>query len=187
MATNADLLAAELFLSPCVLRRIEGSVKRLCRKFGLSRADGDDLQQDFCVAILQSRQVYDQDKCLLHRFVLMVINRRYKHHVRRLIRIREGLGNTIDSVGFDDVEPGLDLLIVDPVGENPHRSVDLRDELDHAMRGRPDFEKRVCDLLMAGHSPFGASRELNVAPSTVTRAMKRIASHLAMRDGFSDF
>jgi DNA-directed RNA polymerase specialized sigma24 family protein len=187
MATNADLPAAELFLSPRVLRRIEGSVKRLRRKFGLSRADGDDLQQDFCVAILQARQLYDPDKCLMHRFVLMVINRRYKYHVRRLIRIRQGLGNTIDTVGFDDVELGFDLLIVDPASEGPHRRVDLRDDLDHAMRGRPDFEHRICDLLMAGHSPVSASRELNVAPSTVTRTLKRMATHLAKRDGFSDF
>jgi len=187
MATKADLPASELFLTPQVLRRIEGSARRLRRKFGLSRADGDDLQQDFCIAILQARQVYDPDKCLLHRFVLMVINRRYKHHVRRLIRIREGFGNTLDTVGFDDVESGLDVLIVDPVGENPHRSVDLRDELDHAMRGRSDFEHQLCELLKAGHSPFSASRELNVAPSTVTRAMKRIACHLAKREGFSEF
>lgn len=187
MAAKADLPASDLFFTPQVLRRIDGSVTRLRRKFGLSRADGDDLRQDLCVAILQARQVYDPEKCLLHRYVRMVINRRYKHHVRRLMRIREGLGNTIDVVGFDDVEPGLDLLIVDPVGENPHRSVDLSDALDHVLRDLPDLEQQICNLLIAGHTPSSASRQLGVAPSTVTRAMKRIARHLAASECFSDF
>ena len=187
MAARADLPTSELFLSPLVLRRIKGSVIRLCRKFALSRADGEDLQQDFCVTILQARQRYDPQQCLLHRFVLMVFNRRYKHHVRRLLRIRDGFGNTIDAVGFDDIESGLDLLVVDPSGEQPHRLIELRDALEHARRDLPHLEQCICDLLMAGQSPFSASKQLKIAPSTVTRAMKRIARHFTAKGCFSDF
>lgn len=187
MATTADLPAAELFLSPRVMRRIEGSVTRLRRKFGLNHADGEDLQQDFYITILQARQLYDPEKCLLHRFVLMVINRRYKHHVRRLMHLRESIGNPRDAMGFDDVEPGLDLLIIDPVGENPLRRIEQRDAIEHALRDQPEFERRICELLMEGHTPLAISEHLKVAPSTVTRAMERIARVLAESDCFSGF
>jgi len=169
------------------MHRIDCSVKRMRRKFALSRADGDDLRQDFCVAILQARQLYDPDKCILKRFVAMVINRRYKHHVRRQMRLREGLGNTLNTVGFDDVEPGFDLLVLDPVGENLHRRVDQRDALDHALRDLSEFELSICDLLLAGHTSRSASRELKVAPSTVIRAMQRIAVRLTESKDFSNF
>ena len=187
MATRADLPASERFLTPLVLRRIKGSVIRLRRKFALSRADGEDLRQDFCIAILQARQRYDPKQCLLHRFVLMVLNRRYKHHVRRLIRIRDGFGNTIDALGFDDIKSGLDLLVLDLAGKHPHRLIELRDELEYARRDLPGPEQRICDLLMAGHSPFSASKQLKIAPSTVTRSMKRIARHFTAKGCFSDF
>ncbi len=181
MATTTDLPAADLFLSPAVMRRIHGSAKRLCRKFALCQADRDDLRQDFHLTVLQARQNYDAEKCPIDRFVLMVINRRYKHHVRRLMQLREGRGSTLDTIGFDDMESGIELHVVDPLGESSLKQVELRHDLAIAFDDMSIIEVRICELLIAGHSPYSASKELGVAASTVTRAMERIAQHLEAR------
>lgn len=178
MVTKTDLPAVDQFLTSAVMQRINGCARRLCRKFALSRADCDDLRQDFQLVVLQARQGYDPEKCVINRFVLMVINRRYKHRVRQLMQLRNGRGNTPDAVAFDDIEPDLELLIIDPQGESSLKRVELQHDLAVASKDMTPLELRICDLLMSGHSPAEAARELGVARSTVTRAMARVRQHL---------
>lgn len=179
MVTKSDLPAVDLFLTPAVTQRIDGCAKRLCRKFALCGADGDDLRQDFRLVVLQARRGYDPAKCPIDRFVLMVINRRYKHHVRQLMQLRNGRGNTPDAVGFDDVKPDLEMLLVDPQGESPQKRFELQHDIAIACRPLSRLERQICGLLMSGHSPAEAARELGVARSTVTRAMGRVRRHFA--------
>lgn len=179
MSTAVTVPAAEEFLTSTMKRRIHFRVARLGRKFALPKEEREDLRQDFYLTLLTVRQRYDAEKCPLHRFLLMVINRRYKHHVRRLYRLSHHLGRTPNPIAFDDVEPDFEYLIVDPKQEGFLRQAEIRHDLELAFKPMTDIERKVCELLMSGHSPTEASRVLDVAPSTVTRAMERIRRHLS--------
>ena len=93
------------FLNDVTQRRIHYRVARLGRKFALSREDLEDLQQDFRMAILSARTQYDPAKCPLERFVKMVLNRRYKYHVRQQCQLSHHRGRTPNTIALDEVDP----------------------------------------------------------------------------------
>jgi DNA-directed RNA polymerase specialized sigma24 family protein len=179
MATSHTVPAVAEFLDDATQRRIHYRVARLGHKFALSREDREDLRQDFRMALLSAQAQYAPDKCPLDRFVSMVLNRRYKYHVRQLCQLSHHRGRTPNAMALDDVDPDVDCLIPDPRQEAALAQVELRHDLRHAFKGMTDIERGVCALLMSGHTPTEASRMLGVVPSTVTRAMDRIRGHLS--------
>jgi RNA polymerase sigma factor (sigma-70 family) len=167
------------FLDDVTQRRIRYRVARLGRRFVLSRADKEDLQQDFRLAVLSARAQYDPAKCPLDRFVKMVLNRRYKHHVRQQSHLSQGRSRSPDSVSLDALSRDVECMIPDPRQEADLARVELRHDLDHAFGKMTDIERGVCALLMSGHTQSEAARILGVVPSSVTRAMDRVRKHLA--------
>jgi len=178
MASSTSIPTAAEFLNDVTERRISYRVTRLGRKFALSREDREDLRQDFRLAVLSARPQYDPPRCPLDRFVKMVLNRRYKHHVRQQCQLSHHRGRTLDVMGLDDVDPDLHEWLPDPRQEADLARVDLRHDLGHAFEGMSDIERGVCALLMSGHTKSEAARVLGVAPSSVKRAMQRVRKHL---------
>lgn len=167
------------FLNDATQRRIHYRVARLGRKFALSREDQEDLRQDFRMAILSARVQYDPARCPLDRFVGMVLNRRYKYHVRQQCQLSHHRGRTPNTIALDDVDPDIECLLPDPRLEADLARVELRHDLEYAFGRMTDIERGVCALLMSGHTKSEAARMLGVVPSSVTRAMERIRKHLS--------
>ncbi len=188
MATCVPRISFDKFLTPQVKKRINCSVKRLGRKFAMNHADCQDLRQDFLLAMVTAHKIYDPSKCVVSRFVAMVINRRYKWHVRRQMNMREGIGKLLDIVGFDDVAPNLAEHIVDRRTEgNPQKQLEMREEIDTVLHLLTPLERQICQLLLEGHNPYSISKHLGVAPSTVTRALKRIRTNPTVIERLGDF
>lgn len=179
MASPNTVSAASEFLNDVTQRRIRYRVTRLGRKFALSWEDEEDLQQDFRMAVLSARTQYDPAKCPLDRFVKMVLNRRYKHHVRQQCQLSHHRGRTPNAMALEEVAPDIECLIPDPRQEADLARVELRHDLGHAFSKMTDIERGVCALLMSGHSKTEAARMLGVVASSVTRAMKRVRKHLS--------
>ena len=179
MASSTSIPTAAEFLNDVTERRISYRVTRLGRKFALSREDREDLRQDFRLAVLSARPQYEPARCPLDRFVGMVLNRRYKYHVRQQCQLSHHRGRTPNTMALDDVDPDIECLLPDPRLEADLARVELRHDLDHAFSGMTDIERGVCALLMSGHTQSEAARILGVVPSSVTRAMDRIRKHLS--------
>jgi len=179
MASPTSTLAVSEFLNDVTERRIRFRVTRLGRKFALSREDREDLRQDFRTAIISAMRRYDPAKCPLERFVKMVLNRRYKYHVRQECQLSHHRGRTPNAMSLEELSPEVKCLIPDPRLEAALNNVAIRHDLEHAFRGMTDIERGVCALLMSGHTQSEAAKILGVVPSSVTRAMERIRKHLA--------
>jgi len=179
MASPTSTPTAAEFLDEVTERRIRYRVARLGRKFALSREDQKDLRQDFRMAVLSARTQYEPARCPLDRFVKMVLNRRYKHHVRQQCQLSHKRGRTPDAMALEELSPEIKCLIPDPRLEAELARVELRHDLDHAFKGMTDIERGVCALLMSGHTKAEAARMLGVVPSSVTRAMQRVRKHLS--------
>jgi RNA polymerase sigma factor (sigma-70 family) len=160
------------FLSESVLRRIHFRAGRLRRKFGLSREDEKDLRQDFWAAIVRAGHRFDASRCAPDRYVAMVLNSRYKHHVREfmLARQRDAMDvMSIEDVGADAVE-----LIVDPAAETALERSDLASDVQTILKTLSAEDRRICLAVMKTVSPHEAARRLGVFPSAVYRTLKRL-------------
>ena len=171
------------FLSESVMRRIGYRVARLGRKYGLSAEDRQDIRQEFCLAMFRASKKYDPEQCPLERFVRMVLNRNYKHFVRKLARANDNRARSVDTVRFSDVEPGLEYHIPDPRGEDALRLVDLREDVRSVMKHLPGKLHDICLALMS-YSPLEVARQREVHHSAIYRAIARLREHF-VRAGIS--
>jgi len=161
-----------------LMRRIHYRVARLGRKYCLSTEDRQDLRQEFCLTMFRAGERYKPERCTPERYVRMVLNRCYKHWVRKLARANENRARSVDAVHFDDVEPDLEYCILDPRGENDHRRVDVREDVQTVLADLPEHLRSICLDLMSD-SPFRVAKRRGVHHSAIYRAIKKIREHFA--------
>lgn len=161
-----------------VMRRIEYRVARLGRKYCLSIEDRQDIRQEFYLAMFRAGEKYDPERCPPDRFVRMVLNRNYKHFVRKLARADENRARSVDTMRFDDVELDLMYYILDPRGEDDLRLVDLREDVRTVMKSLPVELRDICLELMLD-SPFEVARRRGIHHSAIYRALAKLREHFA--------
>jgi RNA polymerase sigma-70 factor, ECF subfamily len=159
-----------------LMRRIEYRVGRLGRKYGLSTEDRQDIRQEFCLTLFRAGERYKPERCTPERYIRMVLNRCYKHWVRKLARADDNRARSVDTLHFDDVEPDLEYYIVDPKGEDDHRRVDVREDVRTVLAGLPDDLRGICLDLMSD-SPFQVAKDRGVHHSAIYRAIAKIREH----------
>ena len=166
------------FLDDSVMRRIDYRIARLGRKYCLSVEDRQDIRQEFCLAMFRAGEKYDPERCPPERFVRMVLNRNYKHFVRKLARADENRARSVDTMYFDDVEPDLEYYIPEPKGEDDLRLVDLREDVRTVMESLPEKLRDICLELMSD-SPFEVARRRGIHHSAIYRAIVKLREHFA--------
>jgi RNA polymerase sigma factor (sigma-70 family) len=156
------------------LKRVDSRVRRLARKFCLNRQDCEDLRQEFILALLTAGNGFDPARCRPTTFITAVLNRRYKHYVRQFsVRDRRA---AFKPMPLDGVDEEADPVLADPRQEQDLHRADLRADVQVVLSKMPPKLRRICRLLMTC-SAHAASKQLGVAPSTVTRAIPRIRGY----------
>jgi len=166
------------FLNDTIMRRINYRVARLSRKYCLSAEDRQDLRQEFCLTMFRAGERYKAELCIPERFVRMVLNRCYKHWVRKLARADENRARSVDTMHFDDVEPDLEYYILDPKGEDELQRVEIRDDVQTVLGNLPEDLRGICLDLMSD-SPFQVAKQRGVHHSAIYRAIDKIREHFA--------
>ena len=165
--------------------RINYRATRLCRKFCLSAEDHQDISQEFRMTLFRASRKYNPDKCPPERFVRMVLNRNYKHWVRKLDRADKKRAISVDAMHFDDVAPDLEYYILDPKSRNDLRLADFGEDVRSVIGTMPDKLRDICLELMSD-SPFEIARQRGVHHSAIYRAIPRIREYF-VRAGIDKF
>lgn len=173
MSTQQDSSRYDFVNNRSVARRINHRIKRLSLKYDLSREDRQDIRQEFYLALVRAGRSYDPAKCPPGRFVLMVINRYYKHFVRKLNRARQNRSRSVDAIRFADLNPSFEYKIVDPKAQRSLRSIEMREDTRTLIEKLPK-ELRAISLELMSKTPLEVARRRGVHHSTVYRALEKI-------------
>ena len=176
------------FLSDKIARRIGFRAARLRRKNGLCSHDELDLRQDFWLNLLQAAARFDPEKCSLHRYVSMILNSRYKHHVRELARKNE------DTVGLAESETcsleGLGeeghLIRDEAVEQNLPRAVLVHD-VKVVLDLLSDGDRKICMVIMEHGTPGEAARALGMSHWDIYRVLERLRTIFERRNLIENF
>ena len=164
------------FLNTPVARRINYRVARLGRKYHLCREDRQEIRQEFYLALIRAQQNYDPQRCPPERFVQMVLNRNYKHFVRKLARANQNRARSTDALYFNDIKPGLEYGIIDPNGQDRLRRFEISEDVWTVVDSLPP-ELRDISLELMLDSPFQIARQRKVHHSTIYRAIAKLRGH----------
>ena len=164
------------FLNDTVLRRIDYRVTRLGRKYGLSREDREDIRQEFCLAMYRAGSKFDPEQCTLERFVRMVLNRCYKHFVRKLARAVENRARSVGAVAMDMSDSDCEHCLIDPNSEDDRRRLETAEDVRTVISRLPEDLGELCRDLMS-LSPPQIARKRGVHHSTIYRAIARLREH----------
>jgi RNA polymerase sigma factor (sigma-70 family) len=166
-----DRDAAETY----VRDRIDYRVDRLVGKLHLGDSERDDLAQDMLMVLVQAIPRYDAGRSQWRTFVCRVLNRRYRHILRKLLAPENGAPS---MTAFSDFGDDYEESLVDPAttGGDPHAADDLRMDMGAAISAMPERLQVIARLLMV-HSPSAVARILGTSPAAITRAMARIRAH----------
>ena len=164
------------FLNNSVARRINYRVGRLGRKYCLRREERQEIRQEFYLALIRAGQKYDPQRCPPERFIRMVLNRNYKHFVRKLARADQNRARSTDALYFDDIKPGLEYRIVDPKGQDSLRYVDICEDVWTVVDSLPS-DLRAIGLELMSDSPFEVARQRGVHHSAIYRAIAKLRKH----------
>jgi len=176
---------ADAVSSKSLERRINYRAARLGRKFCLSIEDRQDIAQEFRMAIFRAIRKYAPEKCPPERFIRMVLNRHYKHWVRKLDRADKNRALSVDAMKFDDVSPDLEYHILDPKSRNDQRLADFGEDIQTVIGRMSDRLKNIC-LELLSDSPCEIARRRGVHHSTIYRAIPKIREHF-VRAGIGKF
>ncbi|NIA07161.1 MAG: hypothetical protein GWP14_05935 [Actinobacteria bacterium] len=177
MVTQTNLTRYN-FLNKSVTRRINYRVGRLGRKYCLCREDRQNIRQEFYLALVRAGQKYDPLRCSPERFLRMVLNRNYKHFVRKLARADQNRARSTDALYFDDIKPGLEYEIVDPKGQDSLRYVEIHEDVWTVVNTlQPNL--RDISLELMSDSPFEVARQRGVHHSTIYRAIAKLRKRFA--------
>ena len=163
------------FLSDEVARRIGFRAARLRRKNGLSSHDELDLRQDFWLNLLQAAVRFDPAKCCLYRYVSMVLNSRYKYHLRELMQKKEEAVGPVEAETYSLEGLGEEgQQIRDFAAEKNLHSAVLALDVQAIVNGLSASDRKICLAVMEHRTPGQAARALGVFPSEVYRALQRL-------------
>jgi len=156
-----------LITSEETTRRITYRAKRLAAKFAFGDVDEDDLRQDFFLALLEAARNYQADRCEAEPFIVNVLDRRYKYHVRRLCQLAESSEHPDAAISMDDVERDYEYSIPDShdVVEELEISLDVRTVVD----GLPPRHRDICRWLLSGVGLDEIAARLSTTASTLVR------------------
>ncbi len=152
--------------------RIAFKVDRILEKFGLDDSERDDLAQDLLMSLVQGVGRYDGKRTRWKTFLSRILDRRYRHILRKLLAPYSGVATR--PLGVDDIADGFDETIIDPAmtGE-PFAAENLRMDVEAVICAMPERLQIICRLLMV-NPPAGTARFLGVSPAAITRAIHRI-------------
>jgi RNA polymerase sigma factor (sigma-70 family) len=164
------------FLNDTVLRRIDYRVARLGRKYGLSREDREDLRQEFCLTVFRAGSKFDPAQCTAERFVRMVLNRCYKHFVRKLARAAENRAQSVVAVAMDMSDSDCEHCLIDPSSEDDRQRFEMAEDVRTVIAGLPeDLAELARDMMSL--SPPQIARKRGVHHSTIYRAIAKLREH----------
>jgi len=183
MAQSLESTAYD-FLNTDIQRRIGFRVARLARRYRLSRPDREDLRQEFCLAMVHAGHRFNPDRGTPVLFATSVLNRCYRHFLRKLTRAKEGRAQSVNAVSMEACDAEWDRLLVDPKGEDDHRHVEIREDVESVIAGLPEDLATICRDLMWMSVPQVA-RKRGVHHSTIYRAIPKLREHF-INAGFED-
>ena len=139
-----DLPPDSPFLSDEVARRIGFRASRLRRKNGLGFHDEQDFRQDLWLNLLQAAVRFDPAKCSLQRYVSMVLNSRYKHHLRELTQKREEAAGPVesDTCSLEGLGDEGQKIRDSSAEQNSHRAV-LAQDVQVVLDGLSDGDRKI--------------------------------------------
>ncbi len=174
------------FLNDTTSRRINYRIARLGRKYALSSQDRDDIRQEFYLALIRAADNYDPQQCLPERFVRMVLNRNYKHFVRKLARVNENRTRSVATVSLETSGPHALKSLIDHRNEEDRRRRELAEDVRAAIGRLPDDLRSLCHDLMT-LSPLQVASKRGVHHSLIYRDMARLRAHFKKRGIFGVF
>jgi len=164
-------------LDDSATKQIAYRARRLARKFCLNRQDTEDLRQDFALTLLQAQGSFDPVKGCRSTFIGVVLDRRYRHHVRQF-SARDRLGVS-RPMSLENIESDPQRVRPDPRAQDDLAQVDLREDIQTVLARMPERLRRFCVAMMEEGLPCRAAKRLGVSPSTVTRALPLIRQFFA--------
>ncbi len=164
------------FLSDDILRRIDYRVIRLGRKYGLSREGREDVRQEFCLVMVRAGSKFDPQQCAPDRYVGMVLNRCYKHFVRKLARATENRAQSVGAVAMDMCDSDGEHGFIDPKSEDDRRRLELSADVRTVISRLPEELGELCRDLM-WLSPPQVARKRGVHHSTIYRAIAKLREY----------
>lgn len=164
-----------------VHRRVDYRVGRLLRTFNLSDADGDDLRQDFLLALFTGMAGYRAGESRWQTYARAILDRRYRHHVRQLMCAEQH--DSMKPISLDDLDPEANDFVstqADPVHD--YNREDLRVDVAEVLLRLPVWLRGIC-VLLSEHSAAETARILGVGKATIHRAVGMIRPHF-LKAGF---
>jgi len=160
-----------------VAARIAYRVDRLCKKFRRPDMEPEDFEQDFRLRLLAGMDDYDPARTSWRTFVCMVLDRHYRHLVRKFITAQRHA--SMSPLALEDANEDFAESIPDPQYDEggPFAAIDLRLDVESALSGMPERLRGIAALLMT-YRPVEVAEILGISPASVTRAIKRIRPYL---------
>lgn len=173
MPTSASDVSIGGFALPhSVTSRICYRAKRLRMKFGLSAEDEKDLRQDLWVSIVRAVSYYDPSRTPMQRYVTMVLNTRYKHHVRQFM-----IATEVSPIRVISIESEIQMVALSITDESATTTLersDLAHDVELILQSLSLEEQQICQAVMECHNPHEAAKRLGIIPSVIYRLLKRL-------------
>ena len=160
---------------------------QMATRFGLSRADREDLHQELMLDLLERAGQFDPKKGSAGTFTGMVSQHRASEFLQRLTKDRSRLNFCSGSAANESESDDLDALaITDSVvpqwGEitDRYEEIHATHDLDQAL-SRMDDEQRTLFALLVEHQDVPSACEVSgVASATFYRRLADLKMHLRM-------
>lgn len=169
-----------------VKERINFRVRSLVHNYGFNDEDVYDLKQEMVLEILKAKKRFDPEKTKWKTFVNNVLDLYYKHVMRsRICRIKHESMSPAMFSEIEDEEINHELNEMTCESRDYIRGSQLRMDIEQILPQMPLRLQEICQCLMF-LSPYETSQQLNIAPSTVSRAIPRIREYF-FEAGFEKF
>lgn len=160
---------------------IKKKVYELVGKVGYSESDREDLEQELLLHLFENMHRFNPDKGMRSTFVDRVISNKLAHFIESRKCIKRGLGRkmSLEFLREDAEEPG-ELSNADycaRIGGNfcgHEERVDLRIDIERAMKALPDPLREVAERLMDLEKIDEISSHMGIHRSTVYEHIKLI-------------
>jgi RNA polymerase sigma-70 factor (ECF subfamily) len=154
-------------------RLIREKAKGLIGRYGFTKSDREDLEQELTLDLLRRLPDYDPERARRTTFSARVVEHRiasiieHREAARRdWRRCRRSLNEPIENQDGESAELGETF---DADGRTRADLSELRLDLAGVLDGLPEQLRQVCRETMAGRTPLELARDFGVDRRTITR------------------
>jgi len=178
---------AQPHLSEYASKLVKHKAKQLIGRFGFTRSDRADIEQDLILHLLQQMRRFDPKRGSENTFVSRIVNRKVASIIRHrcaeqrdFSRVDWSLNEPAQDEDGNPTERGqtLDTHADRRLGGNAEPPMDLMLDLRRVVETLDDELRRVWDALLA-RSVSGAARRLGLSRCAVYARVARIREHFA--------